>query len=169
MDESTIDDGSAKEVVMIERRWLARVIGVAIVSSVGVYFAFWWGVIMATGNLDPAYVLGIPDALLIAIGSTIIGFIVGLLVARSGGVTGKLMLTVGMIGAGIYLVVIPIGMILIDLRWLGITIMWGAVITGCVLATRWAYLKSHKTPHQVQEKPRVVVKDHLIDRKGGSQ
>ena len=141
---------------MIDRRWLTRVVGVAIVSSVGVYLVFWWGLILAVGNFDPAYVLGIPDALLIAIGSAIIGFIVGLLVARSGGVTGRLMLFVGVIGAGIYLLVSPIAMMPVDLGWLGVAIMWGAVVTGCVLATRWAYLETHESPNQDEEKPRVL-------------
>ena len=153
-DVPTIDDGSETEVVVLERRWLTRLIGVAIVSSAAVYFVFWLGLILATNNLDPAYVLAIPDALLMSIGSAIIGFTVGLLVALSGGVTGRLILTVGLIGAGIY--VAPIAMIPVELGWFGVTITLAALVAGCVLATRWAYLKTHAIPHQDQNEPEIL-------------
>jgi hypothetical protein len=73
------------------------------------------------------------------------GFATGVLVARTGGVGGRWSLTVGLIGGGVYLAVSPIAVIPVDLGSWGAAIMWAAVVTGCVLATRWAYQKTHPT------------------------
>lgn len=141
---------------MIDRRWLTQVIGVAVVSVIGVFLVFAWGLIILTNSFDPAYVLGIPDALLIAIIYPVVGFITGILVALSGGVRGRLMLIVGLIGGGVYLAVSPIAMISGGVGWLGAAVMWAAVVTGCVLATRWAYLKTNPIPDQDEDRPKVL-------------
>jgi hypothetical protein len=142
---------------MTDRRWLTRVISVAVVSVIGVFFVFAWGLVIVTNSFDPAYVLGVSDALLIAITYPIVGFITGILVALSGGVRGRLMLTVGLIGAGVYLAVSPIAMVSGGVGWLGAAVMWAAVVTGCVLATRWAYQKTHPTPTEKDNEPKVLV------------
>ncbi|MGD2060662.1 MAG: hypothetical protein PVF87_07345 [Acidimicrobiia bacterium] len=142
---------------MTNKKWLTRVITVAVASSVVVYFVVWFGLVLAANNFDVAYALGIPEALLIAITAIVIGFIVGLLTAVSGGVKGRMMLMVGMIGAGVYLAVSPIAMLPVDLGLFGGTIMGAAVVTGCVLATRWAYQKTHPTPTGKDNEPKVLV------------
>jgi hypothetical protein len=68
-----------------------------------------------------------------------------------------MMLMVGMIGAGVYLAVSPIAMLPVDLGLFGGTIMGAAVVTGCVLATRWAYQKTHPTPTGKDNEPKVLV------------
>jgi hypothetical protein len=142
---------------MANKKWLTRVITVAVASSVVVYFIVWFGLVLATNNFDVAFALGIPDALLIAITAIVIGFIVGLLTALSGGVKGRMMLMVGMIGAGVYLAVSPIAMLPVDLGLFGGAIMGVAVVTGCVLATRWAYQKTHPIPSDKDNEPKMLV------------
>jgi hypothetical protein len=142
---------------MANKKWLTRVITVAVASSVVVYFIVWFGLVLGTNNFDVAFALGIPDALLIAITAIVIGFIVGLLTALSGGVKGRMMLMVGMIGAGVYLAVSPIAMLPVDLGLFGGAIMGVAVVTGCVLATRWAYQKTHPIPSDKDNEPKMLV------------
>jgi hypothetical protein len=64
-------------------------------------------------------------------------------------------LVVGLIGAGIYLAISPIAMIPVDLGFFGAVIMWAVVVTGCVLATRWAYQKAHALPSEAGDKSKI--------------
>jgi hypothetical protein len=141
---------------VIDRKWLTRVIGVSVVSSVAVYVIFWFGLVLVTNNFDIAYALGIPEALLTAISSIVVGFIVGLLTAVSGGVKGRMMLTVGLTGAGVYLLVSPIAMMPVDVGLFGAAVMWAAVVTTCVLATRRAYLKTNPIADRQEDRPKAL-------------